>query len=235
MSYIKNQELNYRNKNPIDVLCDSCGHDIKMTYKSAEKNRKKNGKHVCMSCCGHKPRPQQESGFWTSERRRNHSESIKKSAAYSAAISTRDSSKENNGMYGRKHNASTIKKMRASRIGKIGVNATAWKGGKTSVNCRVKKIIHTRYNWYFRVYQRDGFKCTRCKSNKKIDAHHIEPVSLIIKRLVCGKNFSNDDEKVLYLTAHPDIIDIDLKNGLTLCRACHKKEHGTWGSHVAKK
>lgn len=70
--------------------------------------------------------------------------------------------------------------MSASRIGKIGKNATAWKGGNFSLTKRVKDILHTRYNWYKRVYERDGFRCVKCDSSKNLDAHHKISIEKIV-------------------------------------------------------
>jgi 5-methylcytosine-specific restriction endonuclease McrA len=134
-------------------------------------------------------------------------------------------------MFGRKHTAETKRKMSISRTGKLGPNATAWKGGKSSLTCRVKKIIHTRYGWYAAVLRRDGWKCTECGSKKKIEPHHIEAVVVIIKRLTEGTTFDSDEEKIEWLVIQPEIEDPELKNGITFCRECHKKAHNNWGSH----
>jgi len=120
--------------------------------------------------------------------------------------------------------------MSVSRTGKIGSMATAWKGGRCSVNSRVKGIVHGRYNWYGRIYQRDNWQCVLCGNKSKIDAHHIDPINQIIKRLCANRQFTND-EKVIWLVGQPEIIDNELKNGITLCRACHKLKHANWGSH----
>jgi len=234
MSYLKNQELRYRNKKPISVKCDECERVFTMLYSSAEKNRKKNGKHICCSCSGYPIKPQQTQGYWDKDRRESHGNSVKNSEKYKQAISDRDTSGEKNGMFGKVHSKKTKAKMSKSRIGKIGPKATAWKGGKTSLNCRVKGFIHKRYKWYYRVYQKDNWRCTKCGLKGKIDAHHIDPISKIIKRITLNKVFKDDSEKFMFVVSHPDIIDIDLKNGITLCRSCHKEAHNRWGSHNAK-
>lgn len=124
--------------------------------------------------------------------------------------------------------------MSKSRIGKIGKNATAWKGGKFSLTRRVKKIIHTRYGWYRRVYERDDYKCTKCGSNKQIDAHHKKPIWKLIRELSADKTFDTEDVQLEWLVKQPEIKDTDLKNGQTLCRECHKKVHYNWGSHYVE-
>ena len=70
-----------------------------------------------------------------------------------------------------------------------------------------------------------------CNSKEKIDAHHIEPLSKIVKRLIEGKTFLTEREKANWLILQPEIRDEELKNGITLCRKCHKKKHKNWGSH----
>lgn len=140
-----------------------------------------------------------------------------------------------NGMKGRKNSKESKRKMSISRTGKIGKNTTGWKGGKCSLVCRIKGRQHNVFNWYYRVYQRDHFKCCVCSSNKKIQAHHIEPVHILIKRLCneSGLKFENDDDKFLWLSSHPEIEDKGLDNGITLCYECHRKIHINWGSYRA--
>jgi hypothetical protein len=235
MSYLPNQELRYSNKNPIGVQCDCCNNTFDILYKSAEKNKKKYGCHKCCTCTGIRPKPQNKQEYWTPEKRQDISARIKSSDIYQKAIRERDTSGNKNGMFGKKASNETKLRMSLSRTGKVGSKATAWKGGKTSINKRVKEIIHKRYQWYFKVYQRDGWKCVECGSKKKIDAHHIEAMNQIIKRLCENRYFANDDDKVAWLIEQPEIIDIELKNGITLCRQCHRTKHGKkWGSHDCK-
>lgn len=58
--------------------------------------------------------------------------------------------------------------------------------------------------WSEDVKQRDGYKCVLCGSSVRLNAHHIKPVSL-----------------------YPECRN-DLDNGITLCRECHLKQHGTF-------
>lgn len=58
--------------------------------------------------------------------------------------------------------------------------------------------------WSEEVKRRDGYKCVLCGSPDGLNAHHIKPVSL-----------------------YPECRN-DLDNGITLCRACHLKKHGTF-------
>lgn len=221
---------------PVLVQCDICKKQWTLLLLCARRSQKKNGgKHVCRSCKAKLVvKPQNLASYWTAEKKASLAESIKGSTKYREAIRKRDTSGPNNGMYGKKASLATRQKMSKSRRGKTGPNATAWKGGKTSVNCRVKGYCHREYNWYQRVYQRDGFKCRQCGSKRGIDAHHIDPISSIIKRLCLDRSFSSNEEKVAWLFLQPEIVDQDLTNGITLCRTCHKQAHGQWGSHNAR-
>lgn len=80
-----------------------------------------------------------------------------------------------------------------------------WKGGKSD---ETKIIRHSiEYNiWRKSVYSRDNWTCQHCKVKQKFPvAHHI-------------KTFAEYPE-----------LRFDVDNGLTLCRACHKKVHAEIG------
>ena len=64
-------------------------------------------------------------------------------------------------------------------------------------------FIHTpEYKaWAGAVKHRDGMKCQACGSSKRVEAHH--------KRSV---------------VTHPEL-KLDLSNGITLCRSCHRSIH----------
>lgn len=67
----------------------------------------------------------------------------------------------------------------------------------------IKPRTSTEYkNWRKAVLKRDNYECVKCNSVKLLHVHH--KIRVI------------DD-----LTKMTDI-----SNGLTLCRSCHKKEHG---------
>ena len=235
MSYAINQVLKYSNKQTIKVICDECNSEFDILYKSAERNRKRYGKHKCCKCTGVPLKPQNTISYWTKEKRDTLGKCIKSSEKYKIAISNRDNSGEKNPMYGRKATDDTKKLMSQKRKLRVGPLSPAWKGGgRCTVLQRVKGIIHHKYDWYRKVYKRDGWKCVKCDSKKQIDAHHIEPFNKIVKKLCENKTFENDDEKVFWLSEQPEIIDKDLKNGQTLCRECHKKEHANWGSHECR-
>lgn len=212
----------------IEVVCEVCKQPRLIARGTYQQVIKRNGFYRCATCS-----PQHTKEFWKSdERKLKHSEAVKSSTEYYNAIAERDNSGEKNGMFGKTHSVASLAKMSKSRTGKLGKNATAWKGGKTSFTQRIKKLIQVRYNWFGRVLQRDNCKCIWCGALDKLDAHHIEPVVKIIKIITEGLSFSSDDEKLKFVINHSDIQDQDLKNGITLCRDCHKKAHNNWGSHV---
>lgn len=76
-----------------------------------------------------------------------------------------------------------------------------WKGG-ISKNNRYYGMAKEYSDWRKKVYERDGYKCTKCGDNKKLHAHHIIFVSV-------------DRSKML-----------DVNNGMTLCEKCHGEIHG---------
>ena len=162
-------------------------------------------------------------------------EKHKKSEAYYEGIKNRPSVVgENNHMWGKKHTDETKAKMSKSRTGKTGEKATSWKGGKLSLNRRVKSALQRKYKWFHRVMDRDGCKCQHCGATKKLDAHHIEPISGIIKELLNETNLLTEADKMDWLIVQPKIVDEELTNGITLCRKCHQQVHKNWGSHEPK-
>lgn len=76
----------------------------------------------------------------------------------------------------------------------------AWKGGITYI--RNKLVSYYDYKvWRDFILKRDDYQCLMCLSKKDLQVHHIIPV------------YENKKK----------IIDID--NGLTLCKYCHKMMH----------
>ena len=224
----------------IRAKCDLCGSDFRISKRSLKKQQGKTSsdKTYCFRCrCVQvsKQKHQCSSTYWTSQRRQEQSEKVKTSEKHKESrrqLSIRFSG-SGNPMFNKKASSETRRKMSISRIGKIGENATAWKGGKFSLVRSIKEHLHRVCNWYFRVYERDGFRCQICGSNKKIEAHHIIPISRIIHKEAKAIGSFSMQEKYEYLIHNPNIIDKDLKNGITLCRRCHSHIHRNWGSHYA--
>lgn len=65
-------------------------------------------------------------------------------------------------------------------------------------------------------------------------AQHIKPIKQIIDKFKQENKFENDDHAYNFLIKQEIIIDTNLKNGIVLCRECHKKEHINMGSHFPK-
>jgi hypothetical protein len=77
-----------------------------------------------------------------------------------------------------------------------------WQGGITEQQAR--DVLYPGYKeWRKAVYSRDGWTCRVCGTKKSgiLNAHHIIPVK-----------------------ARPDLI-LDINNGLTVCKPCHKIIH----------
>lgn len=79
-----------------------------------------------------------------------------------------------------------------------GEKSYLWRGGKTSINTKIRKGMEYR-EWRMQVFGRDNFTCRNCdKRGCYLEAHHI-------------KSFSK----------YPELI-FNIDNGLTLCIDCHK-------------
>lgn len=218
----------------VDVICDNCNSQFTRTLKNVKSSRSKwDGNDICISCSctlsSHK-KPQCTKEYWANpDIKSKHALSIKSSDLYYESIKKRPTIfGDDNPMFGKKHTPETIKKMSIVRTGKIGENATAWKGGKMSIT-RLIKGFQNRNGWYKMVYERDGFKCVNCGSKNKIEAHHKTPIKNIVDEY--KNDFYSNDDLYRFLISLDIIIDHDLSNGVTLCRECHKKEHINFGSH----
>ncbi len=244
--------LNKKGNESIKVKCDNCPTEFERLFKNIKQSRKTRNSEFdycrnCSSSLSINKKPQCTSKFWENEEVKNkHSESIKNSEEYKNAIKNRDQFGSKNGMFGRKHKKSSIKTMVEKRTGKKQSTFTiekrkntikeryAYKRNILNVNKAIRGYLNNTINWYKRIYERDGFKCTDCTSKKKLDAHHKKPLNDIIKELTHNKTFNNENEKYNYLITCPEITDVNLENGITLCRKCHQIVHYNWGSHNIK-
>lgn len=210
----------------IIIRCDRCASTFTRTIKNHNQRRKATVDDVCNDCSrriGAAKRPQNSRTFLAQ---------IVASDAYRQGILNRPSIKgENNPQWGKSPSADTRAKMSRSRTGKIGIKATAWKGGKLSLTQRIKTAIQRRYKWFHRVIDRDGH-CINCGATTQLDAHHKVPVKQLIRTILTTP--ANTDENFTQVITHPLIVDEHLTNGVTLCRQCHKQEHKNWGSHEPK-
>lgn len=231
------EDLNERKvSDRLEVECDDCHGSFQRTKKNILASRRTHGIDRCVSCAAKASvtkKPQCSPAYWDDpERKAAHGETLKASEAYRHGIANRpDNSGINNPMFGTKHSTETRAKMSKSRTGKTGANATAWKGGKTSLNKRLKATLQRRHQWFSRVLARAEGICEHC-GEKAVDAHHIVPMVNLIKSLLAETTLQTDDEKLIYLLEQDAIVDPELKNGLALCRPCHKKIHNRWGSKI---
>ena len=128
------------------VTCDECFKKFERSKRNVKSNRKKyNGKDICASCSAKKSikfKPQCNKEYWTEEKRIMLGSSIKTSENYQKGIKKIPRFGTDNPMFGKKHSEETIKKMSISRTGKTGKNSTAWKGGKCSLNYRIKRRLY---------------------------------------------------------------------------------------------
>lgn len=70
-----------------------------------------------------------------------------------------------------------------------------------------KRINYTYRKWRAAVLERDCMRCVKCGSTEHLEAHHIKPFA-----------------------EYPDL-RLDLDNGITLCRACHRALHKKGGAY----
>lgn len=84
-----------------------------------------------------------------------------------------------------------------------GDNHWNWKGGISKENDNRDSNEYKK--WRQEVYKRDDYKCKKCKSKEKINAHHI-----------------------LSWNHYPEF-RYEVSNGITLCAKCHIKIHQQYG------
>lgn len=107
----------------------------------------------------------------------------------------------------------------------FGDKNSGWKGGMKSIYDRFRDL--KKYSdWRTLVFERDGYKCTKCDSDGPLNAHHIKYLKTLIDEYV-----TKEALQIQYLTEKHLLNDYfyDLSNGTTLCESCHKdhhKEHG---------
>lgn len=212
----------------VTVQCDRCTHQFRRSIKEISQRRKRMGGQDCCVHCARKQgatkRPQNSNEFCAL---------MRNSEAHRIGILNRkDTSGEANHMWGKKASTETRLKMSKSRTGKLGATATAWKGGKLSFNRRIKSALQKRWKWFSSVIDRDK-QCIKCGADKKLDAHHTIPISTLIKQVLIECPHTDPDLEYEYVVNHDSIKDIELLNGVTLCRECHKLQHMNWGSHEA--
>lgn len=84
--------------------------------------------------------------------------------------------------------------------GCCGELSPSWQGGKTKG--QKKRMLQEYKDWRIAVFKRDNFTCAVCLTvGKNLNAHHIKPWSKYKK------------------------LRLDINNGITLCKKCHKIIH----------
>jgi len=89
-----------------------------------------------------------------------------------------------------------------------------WKGGISNLNQSIRQMNEYR-NWQRKLKRRDNV-CVNCGSNKNLEAHHIIPIVMLIKKYHISSRDDARNCKELW----------SMKNGMTLCIKCHYKLHG---------
>lgn len=91
--------------------------------------------------------------------------------------------------------------------------------------------------WRPAVYERDGYRCCRCgdKSGGNLNAHHIVSLSVLVrsKREAWLPDLSSAEGRTAFverLTADAEVMDLD--NGETLCKPCHRDHHRGPGTYA---
>lgn len=214
----------------INLCCDRCGSMFDRTIKYMKQSRKRhNHQDYCLNCSrtiGASKRPQNNKEFL---------DSYRDSPAYYEGVKNRPTiTGINNPMWGKCFSPESKEKRSIIWKSKTGEHARNWKGGKSSLNNRVKSMLQRRHKWFHRVIDRDNQTCQQCGARKQLDAHHIKPIKTIITELLQNTNILTESNKIIWLLNQPEIIDEQLTNGITLCRTCHKQIHQNWGSHEPK-
>ncbi len=96
-----------------------------------------------------------------------------------------------------------------------GPNGANWRGGKTSLEDRVRRNFRSRI-WKKAILLRDNNQCQLCGSFDKLHVHHITPVNGLIEK-----------HKTQLLSGDYDIPELwNPDNGIVYCKTCHLAIHG---------
>jgi len=93
-----------------------------------------------------------------------------------------------------------------------GSDSPLWTGGSDILSC--VRGLSKNLDWRLSIYKRDNHVCKKC-GNKGIEAHHIKPISVIVKEY----SITSTEQALQCLELW------DSNNGILLCKPCHKKEH----------
>lgn len=91
-----------------------------------------------------------------------------------------------------------------------------------STSATARRMLYTA--WVIPIMARDEFMCQACGSSRDLVVHHLRLFRDIMKAASAGQRAETPDERLeiarLVVALH------SLDDGITLCRACHKKAHG---------
>jgi len=110
-----------------------------------------------------------------------------------------------------------------------GIESANWKGGTSSINNLVRANRRLYDEWIYPILVRDGFKCTECDSNRKLEVHHSnETMSEILSKYVDSDCEYDFDEKREIMNKVIDYHISNQVNGKSLCKKCHCKLHPSY-------
>jgi len=101
------------------------------------------------------------------------------------------------------HTEEARKKISNAMKGRVGDKASNWQGGRTKEQKR--RMLGDYQSWRRTILVRDEFKCTKCnEKNIKLHVHH---------------------NVIPFSECNGTGLEIDIDNGITLCKKCHKEAH----------
>ena len=110
---------------------------------------------------------------------------------------------------------------------KVGENNNQWKGGISSLSCRVRKS--SKYMaWKSAVRKRDNYTCQDCltkydKYSPDLHVHHIIGLAQLLGEL--AKKYPDLGDYELFKLSYKNAPLWDLNNAVCLCLDCHARAH----------
>lgn len=112
----------------------------------------------------------------------------------------------------------------------MGKDNPAYRGGVTQLRAQIRNSRMYK-EWKDLIFQKDRFKCTRCGmigDRRTLEAHHhTADFADILQDFL--KRFPQyelpRDQARLLLLSQAYVPFWTIKNGISLCRECHRKEH----------
>jgi 5-methylcytosine-specific restriction endonuclease McrA len=110
-------------------------------------------------------------------------------------------------------------------IHRYGSKAPRWEGGKSRLNGLIRNLKEYSI-WRLKIFKRDNYTCKICGklSRGDIEAHHIKPLSYLLSIYNIKTTAQAVKCKPLWY----------IRNGITLCKKCHKKTD-TYGWKIYNK